>query len=343
MAWCDGQGIHLNTVESKAFAVDALRDEFKRWESLLAGMSEAQITTPQLHATWSVKDVIAHLHAWQQVSIARMEAALHNTEPILSDWLAGQDPESDAHLEQFNARIDNIYREQSWAQVYHAWRTGFGRFIELAEAAPEVKLMAVGRFSWLRGNALVAVLEGSCGHHREHREQLHPMDPFWKDAIWQQFGAAIDMLEDAIRACPDEHWQDEMWRFDAHLSQFWYIAYHSLFWLDFYLSGSEAGFQPPAPFTLSEFDPAGALPPRVYAKDEILGYMQYGREKCRTTIAELTDVRAREVLRFGKREQSYAELLLYNMRHVQEHGAQLGMYLGQLAERDARWVGKARS
>jgi hypothetical protein len=34
------------------------------------------------------------------------------------------------------------------------------------------------------------------------------MDTFWKQIIWQQFGAAIDMLENAILACPDEVWSD---------------------------------------------------------------------------------------------------------------------------------------
>lgn len=31
---------------------------------------------------------------------------------------------------------------------------------------------------------------------------------------------------------------------------------------------------------------------------------------------------------FGRREMSFAELLLYNMRHTQEHGAQLSLFLG---------------
>ncbi len=29
----------------------------------------------------------------------------------------------------------------------------------------------------------------------------------WKDVVWNQFGAAIDMLDDALIACPDELWQ----------------------------------------------------------------------------------------------------------------------------------------
>jgi DinB superfamily len=63
-----------------------LHDEYTRWESILASLHEAQITSPQLDDGWSVKDVIAHLRAWQQRSIARMEAALNNHEPHFPEW-----------------------------------------------------------------------------------------------------------------------------------------------------------------------------------------------------------------------------------------------------------------
>ena len=32
------------------------------------------------------------------------------------------------------------------------------------------------------------------------------MDTLRKDVLWQQLGAAIAMLENALLACPDEHW-----------------------------------------------------------------------------------------------------------------------------------------
>jgi hypothetical protein len=38
--------------------------------------------------------------------------------------------------------------------------------------------------------------------------------------------------------------------------------------------------------------------------------------------------RARQICRFSWGEVPYAELLLYTMRHVQEHAAQLHMFLG---------------
>jgi len=39
---------------------------------------------------------------------------------------------------------------------------------------------------------------------------------------------------------------------------------------------------------------------------------------------------------------SFAELLLYNMRHVQEHAAQLNLFLGQERGSAARWVARAK-
>ena len=71
----------------------------------------------------------------------------------------------------------------------------------------------------------------------------------WRAVLWQQFGAAIDMLENALVACPDELWSDRSQR-----PEFWYVVYHTLFFLDLYQSGSVEGFTPPAPFTLDELD-----------------------------------------------------------------------------------------
>lgn len=170
------------------------------------------------------------------------------------------------------------------------------------------------------------------------------MDSAWKAIIWHQFGAAIDMLENALRACPDELWQERL--YDEPLlpgiAEFWYIGYHALFWLDFYLAETAEGFEPPAPFTLSEFDPAGALPPRVYTKDELQTYLAHGRNKCQARLETLADEMAIQRVRPDFPEMSVAELLLYNMRHIQEHAAQLSLFLGQKVGSAPGWVSGTR-
>ena len=164
------------------------------------------------------------------------------------------------------------------------------------------------------------------------------MDATWRTIIWSQFGAAIDMLENALLACPDGLWSDR-----CRQPRFWYVAYHALFWLDLYLTGSIERFAPPAPFTLGELDPAGLLPERAYAKYELKAYLEHCRDKCRATIEALSDEKAHQRCVFPWGNVSFAELLLYNMRHVQEHAAQLSLILGQTTGSGPGWVTKAKS
>ena len=149
-----------------------MRDEIHRWEDLLANLSEAQITAPQLDDGWSIKDVMAHLWAWQQRSIARMEAAVNHTEPVFPRWPADLDPETE-DVNQLNAWLYESSRAKSWATVHDEWRTGFLRLLELGEAVPENDLLEPGRFAWLDDNyPLVLVLRGTCEHHEKHRDWL---------------------------------------------------------------------------------------------------------------------------------------------------------------------------
>jgi hypothetical protein len=168
------------------------------------------------------------------------------------------------------------------------------------------------------------------------------MQAYWKEALERELGSALGMLADVIEQCPEKYWTASLWE-DAQmptgLADFWYLCYHTLFWFDLYLSGAVEGFAPPEPFSLDELDPAGLLPPRVYAQAEMLGYIDHCRQKCRAILETLTDEQAQRACRFPWGEVTYAALLLDNMRHVQEHGAQLRLFLGQQAGINSRWLG----
>lgn len=158
------------------------------------------------------------------------------------------------------------------------------------------------------------------------------MDANLKPGLWRQFGAVIDYLDDTMRACPDSLWHACLWNHPdekPEFAQFWYRAYHTLFWLDLYLTGAEEGFLPPPPFALIEQYDDGPLPDRAYTKAELLDYARGCRERCKATIAGLTDEALARHCVFGWGECSFLELLIYNLRHVQEHTGQLNLFLGQ--------------
>jgi uncharacterized damage-inducible protein DinB len=162
-------------------------------------------------------------------------------------------------------------------------------------------------------------------------------------ALWQQFGAAIDMLENALLACPDALWHERLWgdpSLPPGFASFWYVTSHTLFWLDLYLTGSPEGFAPPAPF-----NPDDDLPERPYTREELHAYLLQLRQKCQTIITELSYEQAQQQVDLPwRRKPSYFELLLYTLRHVQEHAAQLSLFLGQhgIPDEALGWVGRAK-
>lgn len=173
------------------------------------------------------------------------------------------------------------------------------------------------------------------------------MDMNWTAILWNQFGAAMDMLGNALQACPAELWRERLYderSIQPEFAEFWYVGYHALFWLDFYLSELVEGFMPPAPFTMTEFE-AGMLPERVYTKAELETYLEYGSNKCRARLEMLTDAMLTMFTRVRPDwpDMTVAGLFLYNMRHVQEHAAQLSLFLGQKVGSAPGWVAKARS
>jgi hypothetical protein len=161
------------------------------------------------------------------------------------------------------------------------------------------------------------------------------MIDFWRSAIGRQFHAAIDMLANAIETCPDSVWSGQ------GRGAFWYLAFHVLFFVDLYLSSEgEAQFRPPAPFALSELDDEVVVPELAYGKDELLGYLEHCRKKLGIVMAEMTEAWVANPCPFSYRDMSNGELLLYNMRHVQHHAAQLNMLLRQAAVSPPDWVSK---
>ena len=166
------------------------------------------------------------------------------------------------------------------------------------------------------------------------------MNTPWKTIVWQQFGAAINMLENALHACPDQLWRDNLWDDPTdtpEYTEYWFIVFHVLFWTDLYLSGARReDFLPPAPFI------RGSLPEKPYTKEELQTYLEHCRQKGRSIFEVLTDEKADQRCEFPWGEEvSFAELQLYSMRHIQEHASQLSLHLGEKGVPAPDWVARA--
>ena len=98
---------------------------------------------------------------------------------------------------------------------------------------------------------------------------------------------------------------------------------------------------PPAPFTRGELEP-DVFPERVYSKKELLGWLKQCRKALAARLSTIsTDEDARRRCRLHWGEMDAVELLLYNLRHVQHHVAQLNLLIRQAGGEPAAWIKRA--
>lgn len=157
-----------------------------------------------------------------------------------------------------------------------------------------------------------------------------------------QLEAALAMLNECVRACPDGLWDTPIAKYP-----FWHVAYHTLCFVDCYLSISNEAFARELDGRAregSELHPLGLAeleeeyPSRRFERPEILAYVELCRGKLRAALAAETRDSLAGPSGFSWLPFSRLELHLYNIRHVQHHTGQLGAALRRNAVAVGGWV-----
>lgn len=158
------------------------------------------------------------------------------------------------------------------------------------------------------------------------------MIEYVKTILTGQFEAALCMLNDCLRKCPPEHWEGKI---ANHTFQ--QVAYHTLFYVDLYLSPSEAVFQLRDCHQRGGDERSNTAPSTGLTKDETLAYLAICRQKSLETLASETLESLQRESGFSWLPFTRGELHLYNIRHMQHHTGQLSAYLRRIVEDGERW------
>ena len=160
-----------------------------------------------------------------------------------------------------------------------------------------------------------------------------------RDPITQQFGAGIAMLENIIEQCTDGNFKDYPKLFHA--------LFHTLLFLDYYLTLPPSDFKPPLPFSIKEknerpvYAIGDAVPDRLFSQKELMQYLVSSEEKLNQCLKIFTesnfDIRFIEKDTSDPMDYSLFEILLYNMRHTQHHIGQLNRMLREIGLEPSVW------
>jgi hypothetical protein len=166
--------------------------------------------------------------------------------------------------------------------------------------------------------------------------------------LWRNFSGATDMLHSILMICPDSYWA-------AH-RKFYYLTYHTVVFLDYYVSFPVKEFQPVLPYHLTDQAdwPADAiddvLPAQAYTRENIANAIRLIQGNAQRLIcltpSELLDsrwIQPEEIPLHGLcptvvENYSIWEILFYNLRHLQHHIGQLNLLLRQEMNLSAEWI-----
>jgi hypothetical protein len=162
----------------------------------------------------------------------------------------------------------------------------------------------------------------------------------FKELATHQFEAAYCTLGLCMDRCPPSSWNARVANY-----LFCQVAFHTLFFADYYLGENEEAFRRQsfhrdhAAFFGDYEEFADRAPQSLYEKADLKTYLDFCRRKAREAIAVETAESLQAQAGFARRTFSRAELHIYNIRHIQHHAAQLGLRLRLDANIDIPWVG----
>jgi uncharacterized protein (TIGR03083 family) len=136
-----------------------IRRERATLDALVASLSKAQLIAPELDASWSVKDALAHITAWERLCLKWIREQRRDEGPFTQE-----------SIDAFNGRIYEANRDRALGAILEDSRRSYDGMIAMVEALADDLDAAP---AWGPGRPLGEIISSNADmHYREHIEQI---------------------------------------------------------------------------------------------------------------------------------------------------------------------------
>jgi len=137
-------------------------------EHFLKGLSPDQMSGPAVLGAWTVKDVLAHLVAWEQMVLGWFTTGQRGDTPHLPaegyKW---------NELPALNQHIYEQHRDRPLVEVLTQFRESYPQIQALTETLCESALFHRGYFPWAGNNAMASYINScTASHYRWARKEI---------------------------------------------------------------------------------------------------------------------------------------------------------------------------
>jgi len=153
---------------TKSEILELIQSEKRLLNAVVGKLTHSQMLTPGLEGERTVKDVLAHIAAWELLMVE-----------WLKETYAGLTPQRPApgmtwdDLDLLNERIYLENKDRSLAEILAMSEAASTQADQAVHAMTETDLFDGSRFAWRNGDPLWhMVAANTWWHYKEHREQI---------------------------------------------------------------------------------------------------------------------------------------------------------------------------
>ncbi|PZS03659.1 MAG: hypothetical protein DLM69_02775 [Candidatus Chloroheliales bacterium] len=153
---------------NKAELLDDIRHEHERLEGLVGQLGEDQLTAPGVVGDWSVKDILAHITAWDRLLPGWLEAARIGAHPKLPS-----EGYSWADEDKLNEAIYKANKDAPPDKVMAGFQASYHRVLQEVGALSDEQLTEPQQYAWMHGKPLSSlVATDTSEHYKEFAEAI---------------------------------------------------------------------------------------------------------------------------------------------------------------------------
>jgi len=153
---------------SKLQLLKDIRTERRRLEKNLSVLTVEDMIRLGVTGTWSVKDILAHLVAWERLFLDWYNAGLRECSPAVTPVGMSQKA-----MDTLNQQIYEANQWRSLNDIFAEFHSSYQQIVNVIETIPEGDMFVQGRFNWTGKLTLADYIAGNtCNHYAWAKSQI---------------------------------------------------------------------------------------------------------------------------------------------------------------------------
>ena len=153
---------------SKDQLLKDIHTERRRLEKNLAALSAEDMIQSGVTGTWSVKDILAHLIAWERLFLDWYHTGIQGCSSAVPP--VGMSQKS---IDTLNQQIYEVNQWRSLDDIIAEFQASYQQIVTVIETIPEEDMFIQGRFQWTGELTLADYIAGNtCSHYAWAKSQI---------------------------------------------------------------------------------------------------------------------------------------------------------------------------